>query len=121
MQRIATLSQLKELQNETIVYAMIVSCLAIFIAIVTSNLIAYRGGNDRSFIKRRVLYLIIGLIAAFGFYIYNDLIVAQRIANAGFKSMFSTTNLTCLAITIVGYIITGVIIMYKGQKKTYKY
>ncbi|MEG1860223.1 MAG: hypothetical protein RRY07_01770 [Bacteroidaceae bacterium] len=112
MNQIRTLAQLKELQNETMVYAIIVFLIALLIAWICSNIISYQGGNDRSFIKRRIWYIVIGLLASLGFYLYNGLLVSQRIVNAGFKSMFSGTNFTCLGITITGYAIVGVIIMF---------
>jgi hypothetical protein len=111
MQRITTLGQLEDLQNETIIYAIVAFLIAVSISFIISNLIKFQGGDDRSYIKRRVIFIIIGLINTFGFYIYNDLIVSQRIVNTGFKSMFSTTNLKCLAITIVGYYVGGIVIM----------
>lgn len=111
MQRITSLVQLQNLQNQTMVYAVVVFLVAIAIAFIISNIIKYKGGDDKSYIKRRVWFIIIGIVSSLGFYLYNDLIVSQRIVNAGFKSMFGTTNLICIAITLLGYIIAGAIIM----------
>lgn len=112
MNKITTLPQLQTLQDETMVYAITVFLTAILCAFIVSLIIPYTGGNDKSYIKRRVSYIIIGLITCLGFYLYNDLIVKEIIMNAGFKSMFAATNLKCLGITFGGYIVVGIGIMF---------
>lgn len=96
MRQIATLNQLQDLQNSTWIYAIAVCVIAIVIAYLVSNMIAWQGGNDKSYIKRRVWWVIIGFVAGFGFWIYNDVVNVHRIVNVGFKHMYSQTNLLCL-------------------------
>lgn len=112
MNRITTLPQLQALQNDTMIYAIIVFLIAILLSFIISQTIPYMGGNDKSYIKRRVAYIIVGLITCLGFYLYNDLIVKEIIMNAGFKSMFTITNLKCLGITCGGYLLVGIGIMF---------
>lgn len=96
--RITTLPALQSLQDETMVYAAIVGAVALGFSFLVASLIAYKGGNDRSYITRRIWYVIIGLAAAVVFYIYNDLFVKPSITNVGWQSMFSDTNIISIFI-----------------------
>lgn len=112
MTRITTLSQLQALQGNTMIYAVVVFLVAILIAFLISLMIPYKGGIDKSYIKRRVAYIIVGIVACLVFYLYNDIYVKGFIMKEGFKAMFVTTNLQCLGITIGGYIVTGLVLMF---------
>lgn len=111
MRQIATLNQLQDLQNSTWIYAIVVCVIAIAIAYLVSNMIAWQGGNDKSYIKRRVWWVIIGFVAGLGFWIYNDVVNVHRIVNVGFKHMYSQTNLMCLGVVLLGYFIFSLLIM----------
>ena len=111
MRQIATLNQLQDLQNSTWIYAIAVCFIAIGIAYLVSNMIAWQGGNDKSYIKRRVLWVIIGFVAGLGFWIYNDVVNVHRIVNVGFKHMYSQTNLLCLLVVLLGYFGISLLIM----------
>ena len=115
--RITTLPALQSLQDETMVYAAIVGTAALTLSLVVASLIAYKGGNDNSYITRRICYVIIGLVAAIGFYMYNDLVVKPDINNVGWQSMFSDTNLFFLGINIGVYLIGGIILMLVFRHK----
>ena len=112
MNRITALPQLQALQDNTMIYAVVVFLVAILIAFLISLMIPYKGGKDNSYIKRRVAFIIVGIVACLAFYLYNDIYVKGFIMNAGFKSLFVKTNLQCLAITIGGYIVTGLVLMF---------
>lgn len=111
MNRITTLPALQSLQDETIVYSLIMCIIAIGIACLVANLIPYKS-NGRSYITRRIWFVIIGLVSSFGFYMYNDLSVKPTINNVGWQSMFSETNVECLFIILIGYIVVSVILMF---------
>ena len=111
MRQIATLNQLQDLQNSTWIYAIAVCVIAIVIAYLVSNMIAWQGGNDKSYIKRRVWWVIIGFVAGFGFWIYNDVVNVNRIVNVGFKHMYSQTNLLCLFVVLFVYFGISLLIM----------
>ena len=111
MRQIATLSQLHDLQNSTWIYAIAVCFIAIAIACLVSNMIAWQGGNDKSYVKRRVWWVIIGFVAGLGFWIYNDVVNVHRIVNVGFKHMYSQTNLLCLLVVLLGYFGISLLIM----------
>ena len=111
MRQIATLSQLQDLQNSTWIYAIAVCFIAIAIAYLVSNMIAWQGGNDKSYVKRRVWWVIIGFVAGLGFWIYNDVVNVHRIVNVGFKHMYSQTNLLCLFVVLLVYFGISLLIM----------
>ena len=111
MRQIATLNQLQDLQNSTWIYAIAVCFIAIAIAYLVSNMIAWQGGNDKSYVKRRVWWVIIGFVAGLGFWIYNDVVNVHRIVNVGFRHMYSQTNLMCLGVVLLGYFIFSLLIM----------
>lgn len=117
--KITTLPALNTLQDETIVYAVIVGAVALAISFAATSLVAYQGGHDRSYVTRRILYIIIGLVAAAGFYVYNDLAVKPDITNAGWQSMFSDTNLICLGINLGVYLVGGIILMFVFRHKKF--
>ena len=109
--RITNLPALQSLQNETMVYAVIVGVVALGLSILVASLVPWKGGIDRSYITRRIWYGIIGFAASAGFYVYNDLVVKPDITNAGWQRMFSDTNLKCIGINLGVYIIVGFILM----------
>ena len=111
MRQIATLTQLHDLQNSTWIYAVVVCAIAIIIAYLVSNMIAWQGGNDRSYIKRRVWWVIIGLVASVAFWVHNDLVNVPRITNVGFRHMYSQTNLFCLFSILIGYLLISLLLM----------
>lgn len=117
--RITTLPALQSLQDETMVYAAIVGAVALCLSFLVASLVAYKGGDDRSYITRRIWYVIIGLLAAAGFYVYNDLVVKPDITNPGWQSMFSNTNLICIGINLGVYIVVGVIFMFVFRHKKF--
>lgn len=112
MTKITTLPQLQTLQVNTMIYAVVVFLVAILITFLISLIIPYKGGIDKSYVKRRVAYIIVGIVSCLAFYMYNDIYVKGFIMNVGFKTMFVKTNLKCLGITIGGYIIIGLAIMF---------
>lgn len=110
--RITTLPQLEALQNSTMIYAVISALIALLIAFIISFIIKYQGGQDKSYITRRIWFIVIGIVSAAGFYLYNDLVVKGQIVNAGFKSMFVETNITCIGILLGIYFVLGILIMF---------
>lgn len=119
MHRITTLPALHTLETHTMVMAAVVVAVALLVAFLISLMIPYQGGKDKSYIKRRVSYIIVGVVACLVFYLYNDLIVKTSIMNAGFKNMFVKTNLECLGITAGGYILLGLLIMFSFRRSKF--
>ncbi len=111
MSKITTLKALNSLQDETIVYAVIVCVAAISLSFLVASLVPYKGGKDRSYITRRIWCIIIGIVACISFYLYNDLAVKPNINNLGWQNMFSHTNLISTGIIFGGYIVLCVVLM----------
>jgi len=112
MRNINTLPQLQDLQTETLIYAAIVAIIIFALSFLVANLIPYQGGNDRSYIKRRIWLVFFVIIGALAFWLYNDLYVMGYIQQVAFKHQFATTNLECLAITIGGSLLISVVMMF---------
>ena len=111
MRPITNIQQLNSLMNETYVYAIIVLLIALLISLIVANIIPWQGGEDKSYVKRRTWFIVIGVVAALGLWLYNDLYVKEFIKNAGLKSMFSVCNLKALGISIFGYFLIGLVLM----------
>lgn len=112
MRNIQTVSQLHELQNETFVYAAIVAAAIFVVAFILANITPYQGGNDRSYIKRRIWLIISVAIGSIGFWLYNDLYVMEFIRKTAFQNQFSDTNMQCLGITIGGSLLISIFVMF---------
>ena len=112
MRNIQSIAQLHELQNETFVYAAIVAVVIFCAAFLLANLTPYRGGNDRSYITRRIWLIISIAIGSIGFWLYNDLYVMDFIKKTAFQNQFSDTNMQCLGITIGGSLVLSFIVMF---------
>ena len=112
MRNIQTIGQLHELQNETFVYAAIVAAAIFAIAFLLANITPYQGGDDRSYITRRIWLVISVALGSVGFWLYNELYVMDFIKKVAFQNQFSDTNMQCLGITIGGSIAISLIVMF---------
>ena len=112
MRNIQAIGQLKELQNETFVYAAIVAVVIFAIAFVLANLTPYKGGNDRSYITRRIWLIVTIAVGSLGFWLYNNIYVMKFIKKPAFQNQFSDTNMICLAITVLGSLVISLIVMF---------
>lgn len=112
MSPITSKSQLDVLMNSTMIYAVIVGLVAVLIALAVANMFPWEGGNDKSYIKRRIAFIVIGIVAILGFWLYNDLVVMGYIRNAGFQNMFRTCNLKCIGINLGVYLFASIALMF---------
>lgn len=112
MRNINTLQQLHALQGQTYVYAAIVAIAIFTITLLISQLIPWQGGNDRSYIKRRITLIICVVLGALSFWIFNQTYVMSHIQKVSFQNQFSKTNLICLGITIIGSLVISLIAMF---------
>lgn len=112
MRSVQTLAQLHELQNTTYVYAAIVVVAIFLLSWLSANAIAYRGGDDRSYITRRVLWVAWTVALSLGFWLWNQAVVMGSVKKVAFQSQFSHTNLLCLAVTIVGSVVLSLVVMW---------
>ncbi len=119
MNPVTTVQQLDALKQTTLVWAVIICLVAFAISFLVATLIPYKGGKDTSFVIRRIWYIIIGVIAAAGYWIYNFLVAVPAIKNPGFKSQFSQTNLISVVIIIVGYVVIGLAAAFIFRKSKF--
>lgn len=112
MRNIQTIAQLHELQNRTVVWAVIVALFIFAIAWILANVTPYQGKDDRSYIKRRIWLIVSVAIGSIGFWLYNDLYVMSYIKKTAFQNQFSNTNILCLAITIIVSLVISFIGMF---------
>ena len=112
MTPITNLPQLQQLMNSTMIYAVIVGLAAVIISLAVANMFPWEGGNDRSYVKRRIAFVIIGLCAVLGFWLYNDLIVVGNIKNAGFQNMFKACNFKSAGINLGIFLVASIILMF---------
>ncbi|MGP1492445.1 MAG: hypothetical protein ACTTJJ_03450 [Prevotella fusca] len=111
MTPVTNISQLNQLMNSTMIYAVIVGLVAVLVALLLSNMFPWEGGNDRSYIKRRIAFVVIAIIAVLGFWLYNDLVVMSHIRNVGFLNMFKACNLKCIGINLGVYLLVSFLLM----------
>jgi Na+/H+-translocating membrane pyrophosphatase len=112
MRKIETLKQLQSLINETYMYAVIIGIVAVVLAFLIANLIKWGGGkNDTSHIKRRVWYIITGVVSTIAFYLYNALYVSSHIQKAPLQAKFSTAEILATLIVLGVYVLLGIITM----------
>lgn len=112
MRKIEALKEVQALIGETYMYAVIIGIVAIVLAFIIANLIKWQGGrNPRDHVKRRVWYIIIGLVFPIAFFLYNNLYVSSYIAKAPLQAKFSTANIFATLIVLGVYVVVGIITM----------
>jgi Na+-driven multidrug efflux pump len=112
MRKVETLKQVQALIGDTYMYAVIVAVAALVLAFAIANLIKYSGGkNSVDHIKRRVWYIIIGVITPIVFFLYNNLYVSDYITKAPLKAQFSTANITATLEVLGIYAAAGALTM----------
>lgn len=111
MVNIQTVAQLNGLQNSTYMYAAIVAICIFFVSFIIANAIPFQGGNDRSYIKRRIGLICTVVVGAVSFWLYNDLFIMGYIKQLAFQNQFAITNLKCLGITILGSLLLSLVVM----------
>ena len=82
MNNIVSLHQLNQLISTTYVYAVVVFVAALALSFVVATLVPWQGGKDKSYVTRRVAFILIGIVSVLGFWLYNDLVVASDMRNA---------------------------------------
>ncbi len=112
MRKIDTLNQLDALIGQTYIYAIIGAAVALVLAFLIANLIKFEGGkNSRDHIKRRVWYIVLGIVFTFSFYLYNALYVSDYITKSSLQAKFSTANLFSTLVLLGIYIGAGLLTM----------
>jgi len=109
---INTLPQLNNLITTTYIFAVITGVLILLLAILIAKLIPWKGGvPDRSYLKRRVWFIILWFASVAGFFLYSNFIVMEKIKNVAFQSKFMTCIVASCIIILVLYGLLGFVIM----------
>lgn len=112
MRKIEALKEVQALIGETYMYAVIIGIVAIVFAFIIAKLIKWQGGrNPRDHVKRRVWYIILGLVFPIAFFLYNTLYVSSYITRAPLQAKFSTANILATLIVLGVYVVVGIITM----------
>lgn len=111
MNKIENIRKVEALINETYTYAVILALVALVLAFFIANIIKYGGKNSTDHIKRRVWYIIIGLITPIIFFLYNTLHVSKLITKPPLQAKFSSANIVATLIIIGVYIAVGLLTM----------
>lgn len=119
MNPVTTIQQLDALKQTTLVWSVIICLVAFAISFLVATLVPYKGGKDTSFVIRRIWYIVIGVIAAAGYWIYNFLVAVPAIKNPGFKSQFSQTTMISFVIIIIGYVAIGLVVAFIFRKSKF--
>ena len=117
--KVTNAHQLEPLLGTTYVYATITMLVALAISILVAQLIAFQPRNDRSYITRRIWSIIICIVSAVGFWLYNQLYVMGTITREPLQNRFAMTNLACLGITIGGYAVLGLVVALVFRKSKF--
>ena len=119
-QNITTIPQLNNLIISTYFLAFIVTFAMLTLAFLICNLIPWHGGShDRSFITRRWIYGIIGILGFILFFIYNYFFVVQKMKNVVFQSRFMLSNIICSVIILLLYLLLGLGLMKIMRKSKF--
>jgi len=112
MKKIETIKEIEALIGETYMYAVIVAVAAVVLAFIIANAIKWGGGKfDTSHIKRRVWYIIIGIIAPIAFFLFNAFYVSSFITKAPLQASFSNANILATLALLGVYAALGIITM----------
>ena len=119
MNPVTTVQQLEALKSSTLVWAAIICVAAFAISFLIATLVPYKGGKDTSYITRRIWYIIIGVVSALGYWIFNFLVKVPAIKNPGFQSQFSQTNLISVVVVVIGYVVLGLLVALMFRKSKF--
>lgn len=104
-----SVKQVNALISETYIFAIIVAVAAVMLAFIIASLIKWKPGKtDSSNVVRRIWFVIIGLFAPGYFFLYNILVVSDKISKVSLEAKFSTANIISTILIVVIYLAIGV-------------
>ena len=98
--RVNNITQLNQLVDNTYILAVCVALFAVAISMLISWSIAWQGTPDKSYVKRRIWYIVILLFSSISFWLYNYIHIAPQISNQAWRSDFESCNNICIVSTI---------------------
>lgn len=119
MNPVTTPIQLEALKSTTLMWAAIICVAAFAISFLVATLVPYKGGKDTSHVTRRIWYIIITVLAALGYWIFNFMVAVPAIKNPAWQGQFSQTNLISVAIILLGSVVLGLVISVIFRKSKF--
>jgi hypothetical protein len=117
---INTIPQLNSLIVNTYITAVIVGFIFVGLAYLVANLIPWQGGGgkDLSYRLRRIWFLILWVCSFASFFLYENMVVIEKIRNVAFQSKFRISVAISCGIIVVIYGVVSVLIMkfYRKSK-----
>ena len=119
IQKKLSLRDIDGLITNTYVLAVVVAVITIGIAVLISSQISYEGGaNPKDPRKRKITFWILAVLTPVIFYMYNLFLVIPNIKKAPATAKFFTTSAITPVISLVTFIVLGVILskIFKTKK-----
>lgn len=117
--QINTAKQLALVQQKTYIIAAAIIVGAWLLSLLIAQLIPFRPGRDTSYIPRRICSIVLCIVPALGYLIYNFTVVMSDIRGLQLKDDFSTTAWICFVAMIVIYALTGWIVSMVFPRSKY--
>ncbi|MCQ2973874.1 MAG: hypothetical protein MJ211_03605 [Bacteroidales bacterium] len=101
--------QLEGLITNTYILSVVVALIFVGIAFLISSLIAYEGGKyPKDAKRRRIWFVLIGIVSAIAFFCYNFLYVGGKIVpTAMLQDKFFIHTAIASGVTLVTYFLVG--------------
>lgn len=119
MTPITTLAQLNQTIVHTYITGAAVGLVATVITFFVASAIAWQGGTDTSYQKRRLGYIIVGLLCFFAFYFWGVIEVAPNIRNAGFRSMYQSKLVLASLLEVGVFLVSSIALMFATRRGKY--
>lgn len=116
-----SIRDLNGLISNTYILAIVIAVVFVGISIAVSSMIAFEGGrNPRDPKKRRVWFIILGIIGTILFFSWNYFIVLEKIKPvASFQNQFLKHAGIATGVTLVVYVLVGFILSKLMRRKKY--
>ncbi len=102
---------LVSLIQNTYFTALIFMAVAFVIAFIVASIIKWQGKPDNSYKKRRIWWIVIGIVVSVVFYLINAIHVASYINQASSAAKFGTANIIATLVCLAAYFVVSIITM----------
>lgn len=102
---------LESLIQNTYFTALIFMAVAFVIALVVASIIKWQGRPDNSYKKRRIWWIVIGIVVSVVFFLINAIHVASYFDQASLAAKFGTANIIATLVCLVAYFVVSIITM----------
>ena len=102
---------LESLIQNTYFTALIFMAVAFAIAFLVANLIKWQGKPDNSYKKRRIWWIIIGIVVSVVFFLINAIHVASYVEKGALMAKFGMANIIATLVCLAGYFAVSIVVM----------